>query len=115
MNSLYEIMVTYRENLKLFHFQSKKFAQHKASDETLVKYDSLFDEFWEVYQGSYGRINIKRTTITIENNDIKKSIENTKFLMDVLTNFNKLPNLLLNIRDEIIDTLSKFLYLLSFD
>ncbi len=115
MEDLYKIMVEYRETMKLFHFQCDTYAQHKASDSTLEKFDDLFDKFFECYQGKYGRLNISNIDIKIKKTSELQTKEETLFLIDVLknSNFNKDYDLL-NIRDEIIGDLNQYLYLLTF-
>lgn len=94
------------------------FARHKASDEILDTLDGLIDEYVEVYMGKYGRpkLSKKNNVITIENmND--KSI--TKYInLCILYLQKSLPadlkptdTDLLNIRDEMLGNLNKFLYL----
>jgi hypothetical protein len=107
-----------RSQLKLYHWQTSMFARHKASDEILDTLDGLIDEYVEVYMGKYGRpkLSKKNNVITIENmND--KSI--TKYIhLCILYLQKSLPadlkptdTDLLNIRDEMLGNLNKFLYL----
>jgi hypothetical protein len=114
INNLYPIMVQYRENLKLFHFTSKRYSEHKASDDALSKFDSKFDEFWEQYQGQTGRINIKSGTsiklILYSHEElIMETSKLIKILEDIPIDYN-----LANVRDEIVGLLYNFIYLLSF-
>lgn len=108
MEELYKYFVQYRESLKIFHFQCKKFSEHKASDETLSEFDDLFDKFVETYKGQYS-FNIKNINININGSDI---FNDSKFLIKILNNI-PLSNDLANIRDEIVGLLHKFLYLLT--
>ena len=113
MNNLYLEMVQYRENLKLFHFTSKRYSEHKVSDETLSEFDNKFDQFWEQYQGQYGRLNIKSSSVKIGMCTHNELILYTNKLIKELETI-KLSFDLSNIRDEIVGFLYKFIYLLSF-
>ena len=113
MEELYKIMVEYRETIKLFHFQCKRFSQHKASDRLIEEFDKLFDKFFELYQGKLGRLQIKNINLTIKSNTKEQTQDNTLFLIDILHKLT-LNNDLANIRDEIIGELHQYLYLLSF-
>jgi len=112
--SLYKEIITFRETLKLYHFQCVTFPEHKASDEILIKLDEQLDKFFEMYQGHEGRLQIKSLTITI-NGRLSKAemIITADRLKDILKNYH-LEYDLANVRDEIIGTLSLFIYLLSF-
>lgn len=112
MKNLYKSLVDYRENLKLFHFTCKKFAEHKASDDILNSFDKLFDDFFEIYMGMNGKININ-TNINIRNLNKYDIIVKTDNLKNQLSKIN--IHELQNVIDEFLNLLSKFIYLLSFD
>lgn len=42
-------------NIKLYHWQTTSYAQHKATDELLSNISPLIDQFVEVYMGRYQR------------------------------------------------------------
>jgi hypothetical protein len=44
-----------REQIKLYHWQTKMYSRHKATDEVLEKLDKLIDMFVEVWMGKYLR------------------------------------------------------------
>ena len=109
-------MIQYRESLKLFHFQCKLFAQHKASDDTLINFDDLFDKFFETYQGHLNKRLFFRNDLSIT---IDTNLSSDKMIILSSTLINMLKKLTLgfdlsNIRDEIVGTINKFIYLLSF-
>lgn len=115
MEYLYRQMVTYREKLKLWHFTCHSYAEHKASDETLDSYDDLFDKFWEYYQGNENaRLVIVSGTIKLEMMTTETIIIATDNLIRSLAKL-RLSSDLLNVRDEIVGVLNKFIYLLSFN
>lgn len=110
--------------VKLYHWKTHSFAQHKATDELYTELNDNIDNFIEVMLGKTGdRVNLtkyKSIPLNDYNNvkEFKKKIEEYK---DFLINMTNAINLnitnnsdLLNIRDEILGTLNKFTYLLTF-
>jgi DNA-binding ferritin-like protein len=114
-------MLTLRNQVKLYHWETKNFARHKATDELVDKLDDNIDKFVEVYVGKYGRpsLNSRTSRIMIRNFNDREAPILLKQAIDWLTS--KLPTLLnakdtdlLNIRDEILADLNKTLYLFTF-
>ncbi len=108
--------------VKLFHWKTHSFATHKATDELYESLNEHIDSFIEVLLGKTGtRINLtqKRSISLVDLNSqasLKARIEQFKKYL-VSLNTNKAVALdtdLLNIRDEILGDLNKFLYLLTF-
>ena len=58
--------MTMREQIKLYHWQTKSYSKHKATDMILVSLDELIDKYVEVYMGKYGR-----PKLTSRNNTLK--------------------------------------------
>ena len=122
-----EITVKFLEMLlliKLYHWKTHSYATHKATDEIYSSFNDNMDKFIEVLLGKSGsRIDLMRHhTIKLEDLDsqekLRSKINNFKSYLVSLTN-NKAMNLmtntdLLNIRDEILGDMNKFLYLLTF-
>ena len=113
-------MLEYHNNLKLYHFQTKRYGYHKASDELHGKLNELMDHFFEVYQGKYKKFPpIKGTThvATIKDKDFVKY---TRSFMDMLERSTRekcklrLNSDLCNILDEIRAALAHFIYMSSF-
>jgi DNA-binding ferritin-like protein len=109
-----------RTDIKMFHWQTKSFAYHKVSDELLSSIDDLTDKLVET--GS-GLLNIRpevslNVTICINNLSTKSEFASK---LRKINNFLKEPSYLMtnteiaNIRDEILGSIDKALYLLSFD
>jgi DNA-binding ferritin-like protein len=110
--------------VKLFHWKTHSFATHKATDELYESLNEHIDSFIEVLLGKTGtRINLsqKRSVSLVDLNSqasLKTRIEQFKKYL-VSMNTNKAVTAmndtdLLNIRDEILGDLNKFLYLLTF-
>lgn len=115
-----QITVYFMEMLmmvKLFHWKTHSFATHKATDELYDSLNGHIDTFIEVLLGKTGaRINLldKRSISLVDLNSqasLKARIEQFKRFLE------RLPDQgtdLMNIRDEILGDLNKFLYLLTF-
>jgi len=108
--------------VKLYHWKTHSFAQHKATDELYEKLNENIDTFIEILLGKdQSRIKMleKRIDLIDANNlkDFKSKIfEYRTFLIDMNMVFDsKKDSDLLNVRDEILGDINQFLYLLTFD
>lgn len=109
-------MLLLRNQVKIYHWQTKCFSRHKASDELVEELDRLVDKYVETYQGIYSNLIINKNV----NNSIQlKNIEDDK-IQQFITSIRKLfieetsqiiDTELLNIRDEILQSIDKTLYL----
>lgn len=116
MSQLIGNLITIQQQIRVFHWQTASFAQHKAFGDAYETFDQLIDEFVEVYLGkSQNRINDDELNITLYT-----AIEPTKFLnhcAEYLNAFNDVfessDSDLLNIRDELLATVNKLKYLLT--
>jgi hypothetical protein len=106
-----------RSQIKLYHWQTRSFAEHKATDDLVTALDTNIDKFIEVYMGRYGRPYIKKTlpvknlTVTGIRAFITKSDE---WLASSLPRMlKKNDSDLLNIRDEILADLNQIKYLFT--
>ena len=108
--------------VKLYHWKTRSFAQHKATDELYSKLNDNIDAFVEVLLGkSESRINMvaKQIDLLDESNttEFKQRIyEYRNFLTELDLYFDSTKDTdLLNIRDEILADINQFLYLMTFD
>jgi DNA-binding ferritin-like protein len=106
--------------VKLYHWKTSSFAQHKATDELYSNLNSSIDSFVEIMLGKNGnRVNLTGTkSIPLHDysdlSDFKQNIEAyKKFFIDLKVNKETDPDLL-NVRDEILGHLNQFTYLLTF-
>lgn len=103
--------------IKMYHFQTKHYSAHNASDDYLAKFLVNFDRFMESAQGNYGKIKTKNFTTSIDfwtDNNIDNKLEKfAKKLTDLSKDLQK-DNDLLAIRDEMLADLQQFRYLLTF-
>jgi len=120
-----EVTLVFMETLvmvKLFHWKTHSFATHKATDELYSSLNEHFDDFIEVLLGKTGdRINLTRhksiPLIDLDSQDkLKSKMESfINYLASFSNNKTIMNNTdLLNIRDEILGDVNKFLYLLTF-
>jgi hypothetical protein len=114
------LMLTLRNQVKIYHWETMKYARHKATDELVDKLDDSIDKFVEVYIGKYGRPKLtpRTGTIRLRNFDDVQAPALLKEAISWMTD--RLPSLLskkdtdlLNIRDEIIADLNQTLYLFT--
>jgi DNA-binding ferritin-like protein len=108
--------------VKLYHWKTHSFAQHKATEELYEQLNENVDKFVEVLLGKDGsRINMTKKRVDLIDpesiNSFKSRIyEYRAFLVDLNRYFSpKRDTDLLNIRDEILGDINQFLYLLTFD
>ena len=120
-----DIVHTFIEMLnvvKMYHWKTHSFSQHKATDELYSSLNGHIDTFVETLLGKDGsRIEHWNKKIEIMQADnaaqFKSRVnEYRDFLIDLTNHFdaNKDSDLL-NIRDEILGDINQFLYLLTFN
>jgi hypothetical protein len=110
-------LLTIRNQIKLYHWQTKQFARHKATDDLTAALDLSIDNFVESYMGRYGRPTVSGG-IKLHNfsESAAKSFvaKETKYLeTDLPRKIGKNDSDLLNIRDEILAELTKVSYLFT--
>jgi len=107
--------------VKIYHWKTHSYAEHKATDELYERLNENFDKFVEVMMGRYDiRLNMKGKSIKFTDPSTKKDFKKIIFEFRTLieNDMNKYINVLkdtdlLNIRDEILGNLDQFLYLLT--
>ena len=108
--------------VKLYHWKTHSYSQHKATDDLYSKLNEQIDHFVEILLGK-DESRIKTIEKKIELVDFKKIgdfksriYDYREFLIDLNIYFDsKRDSDLLNIRDEMLGTINQFLYLLTFD
>ena len=108
--------------IKLYHWKTRSYSQHKATDELYQKLNENIDKFVEILLGKdESRVKMLDKQIDLvdleSTTDIKEKIhEYREFLIELTGKLNpRSDSDLLNVRDEILGDLNQFLYLLSFD
>jgi len=124
-----------RDKLQLYHWKTKSFAKHKASDELIQNLTANMDKFVETYLGSHPDEDKNfsiNTSIRLQTYDDKQIIgclyglldylrdlsEETRAKTTLLRGFSKKSTKvvntdLLNIRDEMMSDIHKTLYLFT--
>lgn len=109
-----------RDQIKLYHWQTRVYARHIATDKMLEKLEKSIDSYVEIYIAKYGRpkINGKNASITLQNlseaGATRMIVAAVKYLQGPLTKTLQPSDTdLMNIRDEIIADLNQLLYLFT--
>ena len=110
-----------RDQIKLYHWQTRVYARHTATDKALSELDRIIDSYVEIYIGKYGR---KR----LVGADAKISVSNlteagaSRFITSAIRycqgglvkGLSKVHDTdLFNLRDELIGALNQLLYLFT--
>ncbi len=118
LSNYIQLLLQFRTDIKLFHWQTKSFAHHKISDELLGSIDDLSDKLVEAICGLYGtRPEMTDQTIIIRNvTETEQMIANIKLVATELKKTSQIMENsdIANIRDELLGSMDKTLYLLSF-
>lgn len=114
VKTFFEILHT----IKLYHWKTKSYSEHQTTDELHEKLSLQTDNFIEVLMGkTSSRINMVEHTITLYDFDNKydfkhKLFEFRQFLVDLDRIFSPKKNTdLLTIRDEMLVSVNRFLYM----
>lgn len=120
-----KIVLTFLEFLnmiKLYHWKTRSYSQHKATDELYGRLNDNIDKFVEVLLGKdQSRIHSMEKQLNLINtddlSDVKERVLHFRtFLNEMNIYFDeKKDSDLLSIRDDILSDINQFLYLLSFD
>jgi hypothetical protein len=110
-------LLTIRNQVKLYHWQTGSFARHKATDDLTAALDTSIDAFVESYMGRYGR---PKVSGSIKLHNFSESAakafvaKETKYLETELPRkIGKGDTDLLNLRDTILGDLTKVSYLFT--
>ena len=111
--------------VKLYHWKTSSYAQHKATDELYGNLNGSIDSFVEIMLGKNGgsRVNLTGTkSIPLldytDVSDFKREVEKYKMFLigmdnDASLNISENSDIK-NVRDEILGQLNQFTYLLTF-
>jgi DNA-binding ferritin-like protein len=109
-------------DVKIYHWKTKSYPEHKATDQLYDSLNENIDKFVEILLGKdEARLNMKGRAIEISDaktiEQFKKIINSSKVLLEKKIGKYLIANSdtdLLNIRDEILGDLNQFLYLATF-
>lgn len=109
-----------RDQIKLYHWQTRVYSRHIATDKILTDLDKSIDSFVEVYIGKYGRPRVtgKNASISLQNLTEAGAVRlvgaAVKYLLGPVTKSLKpVDTDLINIRDEMVANLNQLLYLFT--
>jgi hypothetical protein len=113
-------LIKLQNQLRILHWQTKIFAQHKAFGKAYEELDGLIDKLVETHQGKYGRLVFESPLnielVNLDELDIDIVLEEvTIYLTTVFTDMHDSvkDTDCLNIRDEMLGELNKLKYLLT--
>ena len=123
-----KIVLTFLQMLntiKLYHWKTYSYAQHKATDKLYDQLNENIDTFVEIMLGKHGnRVNLTKYKYNplFDYDNLKSFKHKINEYKQFLINMTKDVNLnltynsdLLNVRDEILGNLNQFEYLLTFN
>ncbi len=121
LRNFIQYMMEAHHIIKLFHWKTKSYATHKATDNLHARLAELIDRYVEVFIGklNYNLNMSEHSVMNIKDIDSNEQLEKYIYdLIDFLTEVHKKVDLdkdtdVLNIRDEIVGEFNQFLYLLK--
>jgi len=121
-SSIVENFIEMLNNIKLYHWNTHSFSQHKATDELHQKLSDHVDKFVEILLGKKeSRIRNLHSKIHLVNSQTTKSFkdrvyQHREYLIQMDSCLDpKRDTDLLNIRDEILGDINQLLYLLTLE
>lgn len=133
MLSIVSPLLTILNQIKVYHWQTNSFSEHKALDMAYEELGESIDEFIEKYQGIFGRIKAASGSFLLElgnlqtvNSPVEEDPETVGLQAKIdqwiayLKSFSDDENLkdktdLLNVRDDMLGTLNQLKYLITLD
>ena len=116
-NLLIKILLQFRMDVKMYHWQTKYFSKHKISDELLSSIDDISDKIIEVMLGKFNMRPDIDDTIFISNMKDETFIDilnKNVILLEKILNYIKFVSFK-SLIDELLVEINKVLYLMSFN
>lgn len=121
INSNINLFLGLQAQLRIFHWQTKGYARHKAFGKTYDTLEDLIDTFVEEAMGKYGRFTLDDETNTIQLANLKE-LKPEAMLDTIISALNQFSDQfeesdtnLLNLRDEMLGAVNKLKYLLTLE
>ncbi len=119
-NHLVEVFLGILNSVKLYHWKTHSYSQHKASDELYSKMNDHIDSFMEILLGKdQSRVpDFSKYMLSVNDTSSFKArvLKYRDFLIGMTYLLDPVSDTdLLNIRDELLGDINQFLYLLSFN
>ena len=109
-----------RDQIHLYHWQTRSYSRHKATDDVIAALLKSIDKFVEVYMGKYGRPKMTAKTNTFKLGNLSETgiVKFIKAAIDYLnlelvTGLKKNDTDLVNVRDEMLGELNQLMYLFT--
>jgi hypothetical protein len=113
-------LLNLRNQLKLYHWQTKIYARHIAVDKVLKDLDELIDSYVEVYIGKYGRPRVTGDNAVLRMQNLtdagaqKLAKGAINYMLKPLVNHLKAEDSdLLSIRDDMVAQMHQLMYLFT--
>ena len=113
-------LLTLRNQLKLYHWQTRVYARHIAVDKILGDLDTNIDSFVEIYIGKYGRQKLSATQATLKLHNLTDTgatnlcKASAKYMeKQLVKGLTESDSDLINIRDEMMGQMHQLLYLFT--
>ena len=119
MENIVDHLISYQQQFRILHWQTKSYGRHKAYGEFYDSFSDSMDEFIETHMGKYGRVktggHIEIANMAdVQIKDYLQEIE--QFLIELSEHYDSTRDSdLLNIRDEMLGQVNKLKYLLTLD
>ncbi len=118
MDIIVPFFMEFGNQIKLYHWKTRSYARHKATDKFLQLFNNKFDQLIETMMGNKDKRVYDSFNLSLENQDDKSIVDYVKnfrqFLQkDFNTLVDKKDTELLNIRDEILADTNRMLYLFT--
>lgn len=120
-----KIVVVFMELLnmvKLYHWKTRSFAQHKATDELYAELNKNVDSFVEILLGKdESRVYLSSQTMRlVDHSDLSSFKKHIQVYRSYLISLNEVLSSrrdsdLLSVRDDILGNINQFIYLSTFD
>ena len=133
MLSVVSPLLTILNQIKVYHWQTNSFSEHKALDMAYEQFEESIDEFIEKYQGIFGRIKSASGSFLLELENLHTVESSTEEVPETvglpakidqwiayLKSFSNDSEIgdktdLLNVRDDMLGTLNQLKYLITLD
>lgn len=118
--SLVEFFFSIEKSIKLYHWQTKMYSRHIATDNLVTIIAAIADRFMETYQGKYGKLSLNSSVVNVQTLNDSTATNYLQEVASVLESFEekgfvgKNDTELLNIRDELLGEINKTIYLFTF-
>lgn len=118
MENIVKNLLLILNQIKMYHWQTESFAQHKALGNTYDSLNDLIDNFVEILIGKYGRDVLVSSTLNIRRSEDLDLGDSLNSILPYLINLTdvldqKSDSDLLNVRDEMLGEINKLKYLLT--